>query len=354
MKFLVWAAAVLASPAAAAAEADYARVNAALAAGHVLPRQERLAEAAAAFAEAAEAFCAGAAPRAEARARFHDAMDAWMAVRHLRFGPVERFMRAHRFHYWPQARGKVLDALRALAGGGGDAFAPSRFARANVAAQGLLAAEALLYDGDRLGAAAPPGTAGCRALRAVAGNVRGMAAGIVDDWRAGAAPFARVLARPGPGNAHFRDHRDAALAFFKSLHDGLQFVADVKLKPVVGGAAARPRLAESRASGRSLRNVVVNLEALQALYLGEGGPGLGALAEPADPKLDRLMRKAFRLTLATARSIGRPLEEAALDPGLRAKAAKLTVQARALRQIVRDRLGPALGFPVGFNALDGD
>ena len=352
MKRMAWAAAaVLASPA-AAAEADYARVNAALAASHVLPRLERLAEATGAFAEAAEAFCAGAAPGAGARARFHDAMDAWMAVRHLRFGPVERFMRAHRFHFWPQARGKVRDALRALAAAGDDAFAPARFARANVAAQGLLAAEALLFD-DRPGAASPGG-AGCRALRAVAANMRGMAAGIVDDWRAGDAPFADALARPGPGNAHFRDHRDAALAFFKSLHDGLQFVADVRLRPVVDGAAGRPRLAESRASGRSLRNVVVNLEALQALYLGEGGPGLGALAAGADPKLDGLLRKAFRLTLATARSIGRPLEEAALDPELRAKAAKLTVQARALRQIVRDRLAPALGLPVGFNALDGD
>ena len=35
-------------------------------------------------------------------------------------------------------------------------------------------------------------------------------------------------------------------------------------------ATARPRFAESRPSGRSTRNVVVMLGALQALYLGEG------------------------------------------------------------------------------------
>ena len=136
----------------------------------------------------------------------------------------------------------------------------------------------------------------------------------------------------------------------------MRFVADAKLRPVVGDSlqAARPHLAESRSSGRSTRNAVGNLEALQALYLGEGGPGLAALAGVADARLDRLLRKAFRLTLEAARSIEGPLENAATDPAARAKAERLTTRVRALRQIVRDRLAPALGFPVGFNALDGD
>ena len=115
-----------------------------------------------------------------------------------------------------------------------------------------------------------------------------------------------------------------------------------------------PRLAESRLSGRSLGNVIDNLAALRALYEGENGPGLGDLARTADPKLHKLLRKAFRITLGTARDIGRPLEEAAADAALRPKAEKLALQVRALKQIVRDRLAPALGFPVGFNALDGD
>ena len=357
---------MLISPGAAAAaggapigEAGYARVNAALVESHILPRYARLAAATKAFATAVERFRAadGEADRARARARFHDAMDAWMGVRHLRFGPVESFMRGHRFHFWPQARGKALDSVRALIAAGDEAaLSPARIGRANVAVQGLLAAEVLLYDEDRLGVRTAANAMARGLLRAAAGNMRDMAAGIVADWRGGDDPFARTLTRPGPGNGYFQDHREATLAFFKSLHDGLQFVADVKLKPVLGDAAraARPHLAESRRSGRSLRNVIGNLEALQALYRGEDGPGLGDLAERADPKLDRLMRKAFRLTLATARSIVRPLEDAATDPSLRPKAEKLTIQVRALRQIVRDRLAPALALAVGFNALDGD
>ena len=352
---------ICAAPADAGAigENDYARVNAALVEGHALPRYARLADGTEAFAAAVDDFCTGAGHaggRAAVEARFHDAMDAWMGVRHLRFGPVERHMRAHRFHFWPQARSKVREALRTLIAEGGEgALNPARFAQANVAVQGFLAAEILLHDGERLGVPLAAGPAGCRVLRAVAANMRGMAVGIVAEWRDGKASFADVVARPGPRNEHFEDHRDATLAFFRSLHDGLQFVADIRLRPVVGDdiGKARPHLAESRLSGRSLRNVIGNLEALQVLYRGEDGSGLGELAA-ADAKVDRLMRRAFRLTLETARSVDGPLEDVVTDPAARPRAEKLTIQVRALSQIVRERLAPALGFPIGFNSLDGD
>ena len=339
--------------------AAYARVNATLVENHVLPRYTRLAAVTDGFAAAAEEFCTGAGEtgRLRVQTRFHDAMDAWMGIQHLRFGPVELSMRAYRFYFWPQAHGKVADAVReAITTGDEAALLPSRIGHANVAVQGLLAAEVLLYGDDRLGAESGPGSRGCGLLTAAAENMRTMAADIVADWREGEAPFARLVTNPGPESPYFLDHREATLAFFQGFQDALQLIADVKLKPVVGDSArsARPRSAESQLSGRSLRNVINNLEALQALYRSEGGPSLGDLARTADPKLDRLMRKAFRLTLATARSIGRPLEEAATDPSRRPKAEKLALQVRALKQIVRDRLAPALGLAVGFNALDGD
>ena len=66
------------------------------------------------------------------------------------------------------------------------------------------------------------------------------------------------------------------------------------------------------------------------------------------------MRKAFRVTLKTARSVGQPVEKAATDSVSRPRVSKLLLQARALKQIVRDRLSKTLGLAVGFNALDGD
>ena len=131
------------------AAADYARVNAALVEHHALPRYERLATATNAFAAEAEAFCAGPSDdgRARLRERFHEAMDTWMGVQHLRFGPVDLLMRSYRFYFWPQARGKVDDAVADIVAAGEDdsAFA-ARIGRANVAIQGLLAVEVLLYD----------------------------------------------------------------------------------------------------------------------------------------------------------------------------------------------------------------
>ena len=354
LSMLVGAAAV--SKAQGIAPADYARVNAALVEAHALPRYERLATATDAFATAAEAFCAapGDAGRASVRARFHDTMDAWMGVQHLRFGPMDFFMRGYRFYFWPQARGKVAEAVAGLVAAGEDDERLTRIGRANVAVQGLLAVEVLLYDERYLGAG--DGPQGCGLLGAVTANMRTMAAGILADWREGDAPFARLLTMPGPDNPYVEDHAAGTSAFFQSLHDSLQLIHDVNLKPVIGTSAqaVRPLLAESRLSGRSRRNIVATLEALQALYLGEGGAGLGDLAAAADPKLDRLLRRAFRLTLVTARSIGRPVEKAAADPSLRPQAEKLATQVQALKQIVRDRLAPALGLAVGFNALDGD
>ena len=349
---LILVGATSASNAQEIAPADYAAVNAALVETHAVPRYERLATATDAFARAAEAFCAGGsgADGERLRAGFHDAMDAWMAVQHLRFGPVDSRMRGFRFYFWPQARNKVGEAVAELvAAGEDDAALAARVGRANVAVQGLLAAEVLVYDDRYLGA----GARGCGLLAAVGENMRTMAAEILAGWR---DAFAHLMKTPGPDNPYFEDHAVATLAFFQGLHDSLQLIYDINLKPVIGesAAAVRPVLAESRLSGRSQRNIVATLEALQTLYIGEGGVGLGDLTTVADPKLDRLMRKAFRLTLETARSIEGPVEQAAADPARRPPVQKLAKQVQALKQIVRDRLAPALGLAVGFNALDGD
>lgn len=339
----------------------YARVNAALVENHVLPRYGRLAVAAAQLAQTAKQYCADrdAAGLDRVRTRFHEAMDAWMGVQHLRFGPSELFMRAPRLSFWPEARGKVGHAVDSLLAEGNDrSWTPERTRNSSVAAQGLPAVEYLLFDAEATTGEARMRGARCALLEAVTANIQAIAAGIVADWQTGENAFARTVIEPGPDNPHFETDRDATLAFFKSLHGGLQLIADVKLRPVAGetAASARPRFAESRRSGRSLRNVALNLEALKALYLGEGGPGLSALTAPAaaDSKLDPLLRRAFPMTMESAQSIDDPLAKAVTDPANRPALNELVTRVRALEQLVRTRLAAALGLSVGFNALDGD
>lgn len=360
LKTLGLALAVFAAPVSAGDKPSpeaFARVNIALAEDHVRPRYERLAARAEAFEAAVDSLCKGPEPSAHAKAQdeFHALMDAWMDVEHLRFGPSDMLMRVHRFHFWPQAHGKVDKALAKMLADG-NAGLPSRIGGASVAVQGLLAAEALLYTSEAEYAGPGGGSARCSLLAAVAGNMREMADGIDAEWWRGPDPFIRLLTGPGPVNPYFETHGEGALAFLKSLHDGLQRVADLKIKPVIGKdiGMVRPYLAESGRSGRSIRNIVRNLEALQELYDGNGGPGIAALVRASDPKLEQLLHKGFRATIATARSLTGPLEAVAADPAQRPMAKKLHVQVRALRQIVRNRLAGALGLPIGFNALDGD
>ncbi len=336
---------------------SFAHVNAALADNHVRPRYGTLLLRATEFEGAAERLCTRPGPMTmhEARSAFHALMDAWMDVEHLRFGPAELFLRTSRFHFWPEARGKVDKVVAGLLTDGAD-ISPSRIEDASAAGQGLMAAEALLF-GQEATESEPRGSAtGCRLLRAIAVNMRTMAEGMDRDWWRGERSFVTLFVGPGSDNPYYASHDEASLTLLSSLHGGLQRIADLKLAPVVGHDidAARPRLAESRLSARALRNIVLNLEALHDLYTGGSGPGLGSLLPESEDRLEKLIRKGFRAILETARSIEGPLEEAAADPARRGLVEKLLIRVRALRQIVRNRLTTALDLPIGFNALDGD
>ena len=147
-------------------EAAYAEVNAALVRHHIAPRYEHLATAAADFDAAIACDDGVARDRAALRPSYDAVMDAWMAVRHIRFGPVRLFMRNYRLYFWPEARGKIAGAVdEILAADDPARFEDDRFASASVAVQGLPAVEVLLF-ADR-----KSGPNDCALLRAIAGLV---------------------------------------------------------------------------------------------------------------------------------------------------------------------------------------
>ena len=350
--------------------ADPAAVAAALVAHHVIPRHRALADAAAAFDAAAGAFCQapGTETLAGAEAAFNDTADAWMGVQHIDFGPIELLMRSPRLYFWPDPTGRAAqDVKEFVAAGDAAKLEPEHFAAAPVSLQGLPAAEAVLFDAesrDRLLAGDDEGRLRCALLAAIAGNVHELARGLLAEWQDSGGPFAKAIATPGPDNPYFASQEEVTTAFLRSLNQGLRLALDTRLKPALGAdiGAARPDRAEAWRSGRSLRNIVIGLEAAQALYLGEGdgpgdgGGGLDALAAPSqsDPKIAPLLRKAFGITIDTAEGIGKPLAEAVVDPGARPEVEKLATRIQALRQLVGTRLAAALNLSVGFNALDGD
>lgn len=343
-------------------DGDYATLNRALLTHHVIPRQQALADHTATLAEAARIWCAqpGQQTRATLDTAWHAATDAWQGVQHLRFGPIELYMRAMRMSFWPDPRNNVGRQLDELISANDPAMlTPEHFARSSIAVQGFPALERLLTT-------APPGTAvtparqdpPCAVLQAVTTNIATIAHDTLTEWQQGDRSFAMVVAAAGQPGTHYQNPREATQDFFKSLHTAIELVADHKLARPLGDQLgnARPQLAESWRSQRSLDHIRSNLAAAEALYLGEGGPGFAWLAGEVgdDADLDKLLRRAFAQTRASADSIALPLEHAISDPVARPGVEKLAREAAALKALLVQRLAPAAGIPIGFNALDGD
>jgi uncharacterized protein len=338
--------------------ADYRRLNLDLVDHHIVPRYAQLAETTARLEEAVVRHCRaldtdGPAALDEA---WREAFDAWQGVQHLRFGPGELFMRSMRMQFWPDPRntvGRQLDEL--VAAGDPAVLEAERFARLSIAVQGFPAIERLLADGP----APVGGDYRCAVLEAVAGNVADMAADTLQEWQGGERSYRTMVAEAAKGAAHYHQDSEVTQALFKSLHGLMELLAEHKLNRPLGDSpqAARPQLAESWRGKRSLDNLRINLEAAEAMYVGEnGGNGFSHFVREVrgDVALDDLLRRAFVQTRATAASIALPLEEAVIDRVERKKLAKLLREASALKTLLAQRLTVALGIPLGFNSLDGD
>jgi hypothetical protein len=350
------------APAGAALDdAAYRRVNESLVQHHIIPRYAKLAEASETLRGTAVAFCIAtdAAGLEALKSSYGRANDAWQSIQHVRLGPVEMFMRSQRLDFWPDPRdtaGRQLSELLARS----EPLDAHTLARGSVAVQGFPALERLLFDAgasEALLAADAGAAARCSVLVAVSENVAGMSAEVAREWTTGNSAFALAISQAGQPDARFAAVRDATQALLGSLNTAVELVAERKLTPALGSSldAAQPRLAEAWRSGRSLENVRRNLEAAQAMYLGEGGEGFSALVVAAgDKKLDDLLRRAFRQTLASAHSIDVPLADAVRDPARRSAVEKLAREAKALRALLAQRLTVAIGVPLGFNSMDGD
>ncbi len=335
-------------------ESDYAKVNSYLIDSHVLPRYEVLVKSTSMFTTTVQSFCneSEMTEPSDLQDDFHAVMDAWFGIAHIQFGPIEFFMRQFRFYFWPQARGKVVASLVETIA----SEAIGDLNDSNVAVQGLLAAEALIFHQRFLGSGNQEQPEFCNLLIAVARNMQAMAIGILTDWRDHDSAYAQFMKTPGEDNPFYESHAAVTLSFFQSLYNSLQFVHDINIQPVVGESVdkARPVLAESRFSQRSTRNLVATLIALEDLYGVRGNLGIGNLTQKTDPDLDALMNKAFGATIANAQSLNIPIEVAAIDHEKRTQLEKLAKQVLAMKQIARTRLAKAIGMTIGFNALDGD
>ncbi|WP_374383436.1 imelysin family protein [Dongia sp.] len=336
-----------------AAGPDFATFNAAFGHKIVLPAFDRLVSATASFAKTASSFAAkaDAAGIEPLKAGFNDVADAWASVQQFRIGALAQEQRAERFAYWPERRNIVEKQINALLGGHGqEGLAPKELAGASVAVQGLPVLERILYGHEVKDLLAGEKSERRRAivssiaanLHAIAVEAQGIWAKNLNDPATAANIFA---ANPAEGTAQA----------YTNLLTITQIVAEQKIGVPLGGADAanaKPKAAEQWRSGRSLRNIALNLETAKTSVLADGG---FANLLPADKAaLKEQLAKAFDDSIDAARAAGPDLAEAVAHQDLRKPVTALLVKVNHLRDLLRQQVPPAIGVTLGFNELDGD
>ena len=303
---------------------------------HVLPGYRALDEEAADLASAATSDCRPDNP--VLRAAYHDAFDAWVRVSHLRFGPSEHEDRAFALAFWPDPRGSTPKSLAALVRDE-DPIIGSRegFATVSVAARGFYALEFLLFDAHFIRMEGAVADYRCALIQAACRDISSNAAAILGDWKNG---YADLIANPG--NDSYRSSSEAVRQFFTALSTGLEFASVTRLgRPMGTFDRPRPKRAEARRSGRSLRHVMLSLEATQVLaMLLSGG--------------DEDLKRAFETAISRATKLDDPIFAGMSDPQGRFRVEVLRQEIDDIRRLLAEELGPSLGIAARFNALDGD
>ncbi|MEQ9488592.1 MAG: imelysin family protein [Alphaproteobacteria bacterium] len=288
------------------------------------------------------------------RATYNTGMDAWQPVSHIRFGPAMQEDRSYRIQFWPDKRNITSRHLASLIS---DTDPATRtvdgIVGASVAIQGFPALERLLFDMDDGQELTPPA---CTLARSIAINLANIADEIASEWR---ESYRTTMLQPGPDNPEYRNQNEALKKLHGSLSTGLQLVVDVKLQPVMGKSVdeAKPRLAESWRSARSMRNLIINIEAVQRYYEGGNAHALGfddSLLERGGQEEHAVIAFGLKQSLKWAKDLDMPIADIVSPDGYYTKLGLIAGQLAAVRAEVDGPLVNALGLSMGFNALDGD
>ena len=336
----------------AAAQASKAAL--ALADGFVIPAYRNLVQATEAQEKAWAAFAAKreAGDFASLRAAYNGAADAWANAQFIKTGPITLFLRYDRFAYWPEARNATSRALdQLLTSANPKDLQPASLAHDSVAGQGLTAQERLLYEGDDPAALLKaPGKDGAWRAQVGLGIARNLAAisrDVLKDWTAPDGVRATIAANKG-WKMLFADAPEAARLLLTDLVAGFKLMHDVKLLPVLGprADAAKPKSAEAWRSGRSQRDLALNLAAAQGMTK--------ALADVTTPahraRIESLLANAAKAILAMPADLG----EAAADPKRRARVDAARAAIKTAQTEIAKTLPGDVGVILGFNSLDGD
>ena len=329
---------------------DYANLARAVIDQVVVPSYEAYARATRTLGPAIERHCIGHAgsDTAAIRAAFGEAMDAWQRAWPFSFGPVEQGAGRARFQFWPGRPGSAARQIRKVLRARDEALHdPGLLAGKSFAIKDLQALERLLFD-------VPRDTFTCGLAHAIARYQSDLSAEVLDAWTRDDG-FRHAALSAGGDSDVYEEDSEVARDLMRALSEGLEAVAARKLMAPLGKRpeSAKPRRAENWRSGRSLRNVILNLETLRAMVETHGGFA-DLVTAHGQEALAGDLRDGFAAAAAKASSVDPELRDAVTDPDEREKLRDLLESLRALRALVTGPLSQATGILIGFNSQDGD
>jgi uncharacterized protein len=341
---------LIAQPADESAE-NWTEVNLAVTDSHVIPAYTALMQATQELEAVAQAFCRS--PDAEGLAgfqdKFHSSMDAWQQVQHIQFGPITYFNWNFRIHYWPDEQGtgaRQLDAL--IAAENQTILSSDNFARESVGVQGYPALERLLFEADSL-ALLQGNSYRCQVAQTLARNISEIAGGVQTRW----VDEFRTTVANADERGFFESAEDATIDYLKAQVEPVRRIQQQKLEEVLGESAGRERVrrAESWRSNRSIRNVRLNIVALEDLF--NGTDAVVQLSSVLLPEDVITINDNFTELNASLAALPDSFAAALEAEGGRDNLEQVIVQLDSLFESMEAALKNT-DLYLGFNSLDGD
>lgn len=335
------------------AEADHAEVNRMLADKVITPTYIRYQESMQGLAPAVKVLCdtPNGSSLSAAQEAYKASADAWQRLQPIAFGPIEAKGLDARIHFWPDKHGTAGKQLSKLLAKPDPAALENGVTGKSAALQSLAALERVLFD-QAEALVTKDGDFACTLATAIADYQGDLADEVLDAWQ---GSHLALFANVSDGNDAYYDAADATTDLFGGVAASLDNIVANKLERPLGKSLgkAKPKRAEDWRSGRSLPNIIANLETIRALYTEAGGLHV-FLSEQGQDGLDQTIRKGLDQTIATATSIDMSLFDAVGDETARQDVEQLLKEVKSLRALFTGTLADAASLTVGFNKSDGD
>jgi predicted lipoprotein len=288
-----------------------------------------------------------------ARRGFRQTVETWGAIEPVRFGPVTQDNRQDRILFWPDRKGIGLKQVQEILTSQDPAATTAEgLAAKSVAVQGFGALEFALFGTGSDLLATDDAAFRCGFGKAVAANLKTMAAAVLAGW---AAPDgqASIWTAPGADNPLYRSDAEAMTELVDVLIQGLDMLRDVRLNGFLGLTAERdkPKQAIFWRADATVASLAANVRGLKMLFEASG---LAEALPPGDRWLGESALAQFTNAEATLAGLNGPIADILADPARRERLDHFRTITSSLSSMMGTRITGALGLTAGFSSLDGD